>query len=330
MPVASAALAAFLAAGAFASEPPASFDAAIQTPVASLRSAPGESGFLSFSAAGPVLPPYKIFVPPHLRAPAALVVVLHGCGQDADAIAASTRWNVLAEKEGFLVLYPNQQWGLNPFNCWNWYLPINEAPGIGEPAAVMTAIEAAKAHYPIDASRVFVAGISAGGATAATLLSCYPGSFAAGAVHSGVAYGLAADAFAAQDVMRNGPAGRARRGGCDPSSFHGGVLVVQGSADTAINPLNAERLAADFAGTHAARTVAAVPPRGEAYGYRLVDLSGSGARVREVLVDGLGHAWSGGAAGASATEARGPDATGMMWSFFSASRPAGRQPKLRP
>lgn len=324
MPFAIAALAAFLAAGAFASEPPASFDATIRTPVASLRSAPAGSGFLSFPAAGAVLPPYKIYVPPHLGAPAALVVVLHGCGQDADAIAASARWNALAEKEGFLVLYPNQQWGLNPFNCWNWYLPINETPGRGEPAAIMAAIGAVKALYPVDASRVYVAGISAGGATAATLLSCYPGSFAAGAVHSGVAYGLAADAFAAQDVMKNGPGARERRGVCEPSAFSGGVLVVQGLADTAINPLNAERLATDFAGTGAARTVVSVPARGEGYGYRLVDLAGSGARVREVLVDGLGHAWSGGASGASATDPRGPDATGMMWSFFSASRPAAR------
>jgi poly(hydroxyalkanoate) depolymerase family esterase len=301
MPFASAALVAFLAVGVSAS---------------------GERGFLSFSAAGPVLPPDKIYVPEHLDASAALVVVLHGCEQDADKIAASTRWNALAEKEGFLVLYPNQQRGLNPYNCWNWFLPLNEAAGWGEPAAIMAAIGAVKSLYSVDASRVYVAGLSAGGATAATLLSCYPDSFAAGAVHSGVAYGLAADVFTAQSVMKDGPRDRARSGVCDPASFRGGVLVVQGSSDAVINPSNAERLAADFAGAGAARTVVAVAPRGEAYGYRLVDLAGSGARVREVLVDGLGHAWSGGAPGASATDPRGPDATGLMWSFFSASRRA--------
>jgi poly(hydroxyalkanoate) depolymerase family esterase len=285
--------------------------------LASGASASGERGFLTFLAAGPFAPAYKIYVPASLPAAAPLVVVLHGCEQDADAIAASTRWNALAEKEGFLVLYPNQQRGLNPFNCWNWYLPLNQAPGWGEPALIMSAIGSAKALYPVDASRVYVAGISAGGATAAALLSCYPDSFAAGAVHSGVAYGLAADALTAQAVMKNGPDGRARLGLCDPASFHGGVFIVQGSSDPAVNPSNAARLADDFAGKGAARAVTAAAPRGGQYGYKVVDIAGKGARVREVLVDGLGHAWSGGAPGASATDPRGPDATAMMWSFFS-------------
>src|SRR6185312_13279245 len=86
---------------------------------ASGASIPVERGFQSFVAAGPVTPPDKIFVPSRLSGPAPLVVVLHGCEQDADAIAAGARWNELAEKEGFLVLYPNQQWGQNPYNCWN-------------------------------------------------------------------------------------------------------------------------------------------------------------------------------------------------------------------
>jgi poly(hydroxyalkanoate) depolymerase family esterase len=277
-----------------------------------------ERGFLSFAAAGPVLPPDKIFVPSHLDGPAALVVVLHGCEQDADAIAASTRWNALAEKEGFLVLYPNQQWGQNPYNCWNWFLPLNEAPGFGEPAMIMAAIWAVKASYPVDASRVYIAGISAGGADAATMLSCYPDLFAAGAIHSGVAYGVAADAFAAQDVMKDGPGDRARLGVCDPSSFKGRVFILQGSSDTAVNPVNADRVAIDFAGKNAERAVTKVPSSGETYGYQTID--SAGGRVREILVDGLGHAWSGGAPGASATDPRGPDATGLMWSFFSALR----------
>ena len=284
---------------------------------ASGASAPVERGFQAFVAAGPVTPPDKIFVPSRLSGPAPLVVVLHGCEQDAAAIAAATRWNELAEKEGFLVLYPNQQWGQNPYNCWNWFLPLNEAPGLGEPGMIAYAIAAAKAAYPVDDSRVYVTGISAGGAEAATMLSCYPGLFAAGASHSGVAYGVAADASTALDVMKDGPGHRAKRGICDPASFKGGVFILQGSSDTAVNPANAGRLAADFAGKKASRVVTSTPA-GETYGFKTVDLAGG--RVREILVDGLGHAWSGGAAGASATDPRGPDATGMMWAFFSASR----------
>ena len=302
-PAATAALAALLSAA--------------NTPAPVGAPAPFERGFLSFAAAGPVLPTDKIYVPSRLDGPAPLVVVLHGCEQDADAIAASTRWNELAEKEGFIVLYPNQQWGQNPYNCWNWFLPLNEAPGLGEPAMIMAAIWAAKASYPIDSSRVFIAGISAGGAVAATMLACYPDSFAAGAIHSGVAYGVAADAYTAQDVMKSGPGDRSRLGVCDPSSFKGGVFILQGSSDTAVNPANAERLATDFAGKEE-RVVTAVQPNGEMYGYHRIELSGG--RVREILVDGLGHAWSGGAPGASATDPRGPDATGLMWSFFTAHR----------
>jgi poly(hydroxyalkanoate) depolymerase family esterase len=277
-----------------------------------------ERGFQTFAAAGVMLPPDKIYVPKHLDGPVPLVVVLHGCEQDADAIAASARWNELAEKEGFLVLYPNQQWGLNPYNCWNWFLPVNEAPGLGEPAAIMGAILAAKAVYPVDSSRVYVAGISAGGAEAATMLSCYPYEFAAGAIHSGVAYGVAAGPATAKEIMKNGPGNGDRAGICEPSSFKGGIFILQGLADTAVNPTNAERLATDFAGKGAERVVATVPPSGETYGYRRIDLAGG--RVREILVDGLGHAWSGGPPGAIATDPRGPDATGLMWSFFSGAR----------
>ncbi|HEX4046871.1 MAG TPA: PHB depolymerase family esterase [Elusimicrobiota bacterium] len=317
MPFAAAALAAVLAAVASAAEPAASFDAAIRAPAPSMRSASGEAGFQNFAGAGVLTPPDKLFVPSRLDGPAPLVVVLHGCEQDADAIAAGTRWNDLAEKEGFLVLYPNQQWGLNPYNCWNWFLPANEAPGFGEPAEIVAAIEAVKNFYPVDASRVYVAGISAGGAEAATLLSCYPDEFAAGAIHSGVAYGLVADAFSAQDVMKDGPGDRPRLGVCDPASFKGSVMIVQGSTDAVINPLNAERLATDFA-RDAGRSVASVPPSGGIDGYRRIDFAGG--RVRELLVDGLGHAWSGGAPGASATDPRGPDATALMWSFFRGAR----------
>jgi poly(hydroxyalkanoate) depolymerase family esterase len=249
-------------------------------------------GFQDFAGAGTVLPLDKVFVPTDLTGKVPLVVVLHGCQQDADSIAAVTRWNELAEKEKFMVLYPNQQWGRNPYNCWNWFLPINQAAGVGEPAEIAAAVEAAVLEYPVDPRRVFVTGISAGGAEAATLLSCYPALFAAGAVHSGVAYGVAATASDALAVMKDGPAGRPRAGWCDPSAYRGGVFVVHGSSDAVIAPSNADRTASDF----------------------------SGASVKKLIVPGLGHAWSGGAPGLPYSDPRGPDATGLMWAFFSRFR----------
>ena len=247
----SAALAALLAAAGSDASP-------------AVRTSEPARGFLTFTEAGPQLPPDKIFVPTRLEGRVPLVVVLHGCQQDADAIAAAAKWNELAEKESFLILYPNQQWGRNPFNCWNWFAPFNQTAGIGEPAEILAAVEVAKRFYPVDADRVYVAGISAGGATVATLLSCSPGEFAAGAVHSGVPYGLAATPADGLDLMKNGPNGRTRAGWCDPATYRGGVFIIHGSSDTVINPANAERLAADF----------------------------SGADVRKVIVPGLGHAWS--------------------------------------
>lgn len=261
-------------------------------------------------------PADQLFVPSHPQAPAALVVMLHGCQQDAAASAAATRWDELAEREGFFVLYPNQQWGRNPYNCWNWFFPYNQAAGFGEPAEIAAAVMAVKTLHAIDSSRVFVAGISAGGAEAATMLACYPEMFAAGAVHSGVSYALTADAADALDLMKNGPGTRRNSGLCDPASFTGGVLVLHGSADPVIAPSNADRVAADFAGKSAARGApSSTPVDGNRYGWTTTDLAGG--RVREVLVEGLGHAWSGGAAGANATDPRGPDSTGMMWKFFS-------------
>lgn len=276
-PAASAALASLLAASG------------VSAPVGA---PPLETGFLSFPAAGAVLPADKIYVPSNLKGRAPLVVVLHGCEQDADAIAASTRWNALAEKEGFLVLYPNQQWGRNPYNCWNWFLPLNQSAVAGEPAEIAAAATAAKVVYPVDPDRVYVAGISAGAATAATMLSCYPDLFAAGGIHSGVSYGLAATPGEALDVMKNGPGSRKNGGLCDPGAYKGSVFVIHGSSDAVIAPSNADRLVADF----------------------------SGARVREMIVPGLGHAWSGGAAGLPASDPNGPDATALLWSFFSAAK----------
>lgn len=256
-----------------------------------LSSSARAAGFHAFVGGVHAYPADKIFVPSKLAVPAALVVVLHGCEQDADKIAAVTRWNELAEKNGFYVLYPNQQMGRNIYNCWNWFLPANQRADFGEPAEVALAVGAVRVEYKIDAKRVYVAGISAGGALAATLLACYPGTFAAGGVHSGVSYGLTTTASDALDLLKKGPEDRpAVHTPCDPVAYHGGVFVIHGDADPAINPLNAKRIAADFS---------------------------SAGKARTLMVPGMGHAWSGGAPGLPYSYPEGPDATALMWNFFS-------------
>lgn len=286
--------------------------------LAAFLAVPARAGRIPFAAGGHLAPADRLFVPSRPRAPAPLVVMLHGCTQDADAAAAATRWDELAEREGFYVLYPNQQWGRNPYNCWNWFFPYNQAAGFGEPAEIAAGVAAAKALYAIDPSRVYVAGLSAGGAEAAIMLACYPETFAAGAVHSGVSYALVTDAADALAVMKDGPGGRRSSGLCDAARFPGGVFVIHGSSDAAIAPSNADRIAADFAGGGARGAPAAAPADGGKYGWTETDYAGG--RVREIVVEGLGHAWSGGPAGAGATDPRGPDATALMWAFFSSNK----------
>jgi len=303
---------------------------------------PGTSDERTFTVAGRtrralVHPPAG--VEPQTTVP--LVCMLHGCAQDAASFAAATRMNKAADRFGFVAVYPQQDRGDNPQDCWNWFLPKHQARGAGEPAwivAIIRELLGTTSHWTIDTRRVFVAGLSAGGAMAAILAATYPDLFAAVAVHSGLAYRSATSLGAAFDAMA--------RGGEDPTgqgrAAHGAMgclarpvpsIVVHGSADPIVAPVNADqvlqqsmtanRLAApetcdlDFARPSATS-------RGHVNGghtytrTRWTDRRGT--LIHELLkVDGLGHAWSGGAPGGPYTDARGPDATEAIWRFFEAT-----------
>jgi poly(hydroxyalkanoate) depolymerase family esterase len=262
-----------------------------------------------------------------------LVCMLHGCTQDPAAIAAATRLNEAADRHGFAVVYPGQHARSNAHRCWNWFLPEHQQRDAGEPAriaeAVRRLVDGSAAGLRIDAHRVFVAGFSAGGAMAAVLAFTHPDLFAAAAVHSGLAYGAAGALGAAYAAMAHGseePAPMPRRARPVPT------IVVHGTADSTVAPVNADhvlrqsmaanRLAsADCAELDPARPSEASRGRvdgGHAYTRRRWR-SGSGALMHELLtVHGLGHAWSGGAAGGSHTDPRGPSATAAIWRFFAA------------
>jgi poly(hydroxyalkanoate) depolymerase family esterase len=277
-----------------------------------------------------------------------LVCMLHGCTQDGASFAAGTMMNSAADRHGFMAVYPQQERGDNPQGCWNWFLPEHQARDAGEPAAIAAIVReliGTTSQWTIDARRVFVAGLSAGGAMAAILAAVYPDLFAAVGVHSGLSYGSAASLGAASTAMA--------RGGEDPighgRAVHAAMgdrarpvpsIVVHGGADRTVAPVNADqvlqqsmtvnRLAApetcdlDFA--HPATTSRGQVDGGHAY-TRSQWTDRRGALMHELLkVDGLGHAWSGGAPGGSYTDPRGPDATEAIWRFFaqaSADRRAG-------
>ena len=275
-----------------------------------------------------------------------LVCMLHGCTQDATSFAAATRMNEASDRHGFVVVYPQQDRGGNPQGCWNWFLPEHQTRGAGEPASIVESIRkvaAGASPWTIDPGRVFVAGLSSGGAMAAILAAVYPDLFAAVAVHSGLAYRSAATMAAAFAAMARGGEHATAQG----SDFQAAIgdlarpvpsMVVHGTADHTVAPVNADqvlkqsmaanRLAAP--GTHAfdvdrpTDVSQARVSGGHAYtSSRWMDPDG--ALIHEFLkVDGLGHAWSGGAPGGSYTDPRGPDATEAIWRFFAGTT-AGRR-----
>ncbi len=256
---------------------------------------------------------YKLYIPSSAGAhPLPLVVMLHGCTQDPDDFAAGTRMNAAAEAQGFYVLYPAQSTRMNPQGCWNWFKHTHQQRGRGEPALIAGMVQDLLGKHAIDADRVFVAGLSAGGAMAAILGETYPDVFAAVGVHSGLAAGAAADLPAALSAMRGAGAAPAGKASGIPT------IVFHGDGDTTVSPANGQHVIAASVG---ARASGAAQPSDATAGLRSTrrvyrDPASDRVMAEHWLVHGAGHAWSGGSAQGSYTEARGPDATGEMLRFF--------------
>ena len=264
--------------------------------------------------------PYKLYVPSSYAAEASLplVVMLHGCTQTAGDFAAGTGMNALAEARGFLVLYPEQTQAANRTRCWNWFKRGSQRRDTGEPAIIAGMTREIIARYGIDRRRVYVAGLSAGGAMAAVMGETYPDLYAAVGVHSGLAAGIAHDVPSAFAAMR-GNAGAAAPG--TGRAGHRPVIVFHGDRDTTVHPRNGEDIISASLQGHAAsdgtRSVErGRVPGGHAY-TRNIHRDASGRVVLEHwVVHGAGHAWSGGTPRGSYTDPRGPDAGRAMLEFF--------------
>lgn len=274
---------------------------------------------------------YKLYRPPAARNGARpLLVMLHGCSQSAIDFAAGTAMNERAREQGYFVLYPEQSRNANALRCWSWFERQHQQRGRGEPAAIAAMTLAVIRSQGIDASRVYIAGLSAGGAMAAIVAAAYPEIFAAVGVHSGVAHGAATNATDAHGVMRgNIAAGRW------PTLPHGmPTIVFHGDQDLSVHPRHGRALIAAALGQPSddqglpatdlpARQVHVVQGIGEhgRHYTRAIHQNDSGQVLAEHwLVHGAGHAWSGGQARGSFTDTRGPDASREMLRFFSGQR----------
>ena len=265
---------------------------------------------------------YKLYIP---RRPKigrrALIVMLHGGTQDAEDFAAGTRMNALAEEHGFIVAYPSQSKAANATLCWNWFSPENQMRGRGEPAIIAGITKKIVAEYAVDPARVFVAGLSAGGAMAAVMGATYPDLYAAVGVHSGLPYRSAADlpsAFAAMRGDARPPQGRRSRKsrGTGDDSPRIRTIIFHGDADNIVHPSNAANMVEAEIGGESVEHAEAGHAANRAH-TRTVTRDKTGAVVVEQwLVHGSGHAWSGGSPDGTYTDPHGPDASQEMLRFF--------------
>lgn len=332
--------------------------------------APGfAQAFLDFTDRSP---PYRLFLPAAPVAPVPLVVMLHGCAQDAQAFAEVTRMNALAAQQGFAVVYPEQSG--HPLGCWRWYEPAHQVRGQGEPAAIVRIVEAVAARddVTIDRSRIYVAGLSAGASMAVIAAASYPDVFAALGVAAGVPYGAASDCLGAFNVMERISA-RMRTaqapaawtdyqkaywiclgaGNFNPflapiaapdtlgeraleamGKDHRvvPVIVFQGLADKTVRPENGRDVVRQWAQTDDLAAdgeddddIDAVPdalnsgsvPGGHDFVSRSYEDERGNEVIRSYLIEGMAHAWPGGAPDRDYSDPAGPDASGLMWSFFN-------------
>jgi poly(hydroxyalkanoate) depolymerase family esterase len=278
---------------------------------------------------------YKVYVPVQARTGTALplVLMLHGCTQNADDFAAGTQMNALADVHGFVVAYPEQASGANASRCWNWFRAEDQLRNSGEPAILAGIVQAVQREYPVDPTQVFVAGLSAGAAMAVILGETYPDLFAAVGAHSGLPYAAAHDVSSALAAMKGRAIlGRSHLPGTPddprrPTRQAVPLIVFHGDRDHTVQHSNGQHIVQQVSQAYAAahkgpgavlnsRSESGIAAGGRRFTRTLHSEPGGHTLVEDWTLHGAGHAWSGGSPAGSYTDPAGPDASAEMLRFF--------------
>lgn len=274
---------------------------------------------------------YKLYIPSAYSGEVLpLVVMLHGCTQNPDDFAAGTGMNAVAEDNNCFVVYPAQTQSANGSNCWNWFKADDQRRGHGEPSIIADITQQIIREYRIDTSRIYVAGLSAGGAMATVMGATYPELYAAVGIHSGVPYAVAHDmpsAFAAMKSRKGKASARHIRAKAPAPLGHTmPAIVFHGDRDTTVHPCNGDQALAQCV-PHADRTSATktvhhakveqgTSANGRTFTRTIHHDTEGKAIAEQWVVHGAGHAWSGGSSHGSYTDPTGPDASREMLRFF--------------
>ncbi|WP_270182223.1 extracellular catalytic domain type 1 short-chain-length polyhydroxyalkanoate depolymerase [Alkalihalobacillus sp. CinArs1] len=286
---------------------------------------------------------YKLYIPEQYDQNQSypLYVMLHGCTQDANQFATSTQMNALADEKGFLVLYPEQNSSANSSKCWNWFEPSHQSRGSGEPGVIAGMVQEIQTNYTIQQNQVYVAGLSAGAAMSVIMGATYPDIFSGVGVGAGLEYKAATTSSSAFSAMSSGGPdptlqGRAAYSAMGSHAELLPVIVFHGTSDYTVRPVNGDQVISQWAVTNDLSATGTedewiddVPENTEnlqvpgGRSYTLSDYHGQDGKVwmKKVIVESMGHAWSGGSSQGSYTDPQGPNASRMMWEFFNANEP---------
>ncbi|MGI9952784.1 PHB depolymerase family esterase [Moorellaceae bacterium AZ2] len=281
---------------------------------------------------------YKVYIPTGYQSgtPVPLVVMLHGCTQDPDQFAAGTQMNLIAEQNNFIVVYPDQPSSSHPNKCWHWFDPFHQSRGSGEPSVIAGIVNQVKSEYTIDDNRIYVAGLSAGAAMAVIMGATYPDVFAAIGVHSGLEYKAATSEINAWNAMFQGGPDPNQQGAAAYNAMGSykrvvPTIVFHGTSDYTVYPINGHQVLSQWAQTNdlasdgsdnnniddvADATINGSVPSGRTYTRYVYKDNSDLVIMEKYMVDGMGHAWSGGSSSGSYTDPQGPNASQIMWEFF--------------